>query len=107
MDRVYRRPLALGEGQGAPGEVVELEELADLALAVGASGAVVAVSSALLERHPFRPFDRIRHRRRLDDPVPGDELFRLREGALGHGALPARERDGGPLGRWVESREIY
>src|SRR5438105_14657222 len=70
-------------------ELVELEDLADLDLTLRAVFTVVPVSAAGLERHPLRPLDGLRHGLRFDDPVARDQLLRLREGPLDHGALSA------------------
>src|SRR3954471_14639080 len=64
-------------------EVVGLEDLADLDLGLRALG----VGNAL------DPLDRLLLRLGLDQPEAGDQLLRLGERAVDHGALGARELD--------------
>jgi hypothetical protein len=39
----------------------------------------------------------------LDDRIAGDQLLRLGEGTIGHGELPSRDPDTGPLRARLES----
>src|SRR5215211_2535859 len=62
-------------------EVLGLEHLPDLDLGLS----LVRIGTAL------DPFDRLVQRLHLDQPVARDQLLRLREGAVDHGALPSGE----------------
>src|SRR6266511_3747698 len=66
-------------------EVLRLEHLAKLDL------------RAAVEGGALEPLDRLRLRFHPPQPEAGDELLRLREGAVGHGPLPSRELDARPL----------
>src|SRR5215471_1256403 len=63
--------------RGARPEVLELEELADFDLAL----ALMRIGAAL------DPFDRLGERPHLEDPVAGNQLLRLGERSVEHGAL--------------------
>ena len=65
----------------AGAEVVQLEDLADFNVALS----LVRVRAAL------DPFDRLRKRFALQDPLAGDQLLGLRERAVNHRALVAGE----------------
>src|SRR5262245_56793992 len=73
-------------------EVLHLEHRADLAVAL------LAVATRSIDRHePLGPLDRLLLRLRLDDRVARDQLLRLRERAVDHGALLAAVLDAGAL----------
>src|SRR5262249_9100389 len=76
LDRIARR------------EILELEELADLDLAV----ALVRIGAAL------DPLDRLLQRLDLEDPVAGDQLLGLGERPVDDGALGAGEAYARALG---------
>src|SRR3954467_14350806 len=69
----------------ARGEVLELEELPHLDLAVAAVDRRI--------REAPRPLERLLARLHLDDAVAGDQLFRLGERSIHHGALRSRILD--------------
>src|SRR5215211_5317354 len=81
-------------------ELVQLEQLADLDLPFGLG------LTAGLKREPLGPFDGLVHRLHLEDPVAGDDLLGLAEGAVDHGALAAGELDPNALGAPMERREV-
>src|SRR3989442_398570 len=63
-------------------EVLELEDLADLAVAL------LTVTPRGVHRHePLGPLDRLIPRPHLDDGVAGDQLLRFREGSVDDRAL--------------------
>src|ERR1700736_1151572 len=66
---------------GDIGEILELEELAQLDLAV--------LAVAERRRRALRPLDRLVAGFDLDQPVAGDESRRVGEGAVDDGALAA------------------
>src|SRR3989304_4843901 len=70
-------------------EVLQLEYLANLDL-------------AFLEGDALGPFDRLFLRLHLNQPETGDELLRLGEGSIDHGALRSREPDACALRARVE-----
>src|SRR6267154_3724743 len=80
----------LGRELGA--EVLRLEHLADLDLGLSSEGIGAALD----------PFDRLRLGFHLPQPETGDQLFRLGEGTVDHGALRAREPDARALGARME-----
>src|SRR5882762_1398002 len=80
----------LGRELGA--EVLRLEHLADLDLGLSSEGIGAAPD----------PFDRLRLGLHLPKPETGDQLFRLGEGPVDHGALRAREPDARALGARME-----
>src|SRR5262245_62217931 len=71
-------------------ELVELEELADLDLAV--------LALAERSRKPARPLERLFARLHLDERVASHELLRLRERPVQDRALPSRVPDAPALG---------
>src|SRR5882762_8189796 len=80
----------LGRELGA--EVLRLEHLADLDFGLSLEGIGTALD----------PFDRLRLGLHLPQPETGDQLFRLGEGPVDHGALRAREPDARALGARLE-----
>src|SRR5262245_25189054 len=73
-------------------KVLQLEHLPDLDLA----DLLMRIGAAP------DPFDRLRKRLALQDPVTGDQLLGLCEGAVDHGARVARELDPCALGAWLQ-----
>src|SRR5947199_804189 len=71
----------LGSERGT--EVRRLEHLTNLDLDICASGIGAALD----------PIDRLFLRLHLNQPEAGDQLLRLGEGPVDHGALPSRELD--------------
>jgi NAD(P)H-binding len=76
----------------AGAEVVQLEQLPDLNFAV----LVMGVGAAL------DPFDRLRKRLALQDPVARYKFLGLREWAVYHPALVAGEPHSSALGTWLQ-----
>src|SRR4030095_12438376 len=105
LDRL-RRLLAPGEillqlagpvDRLARGEVLQLEQLAKLDLALAAF--------SMRRGNPLGPLDRLVPGFHLDQPVTGDELLRLGEGPVDHARLAAGELDARALrGRVVAPR---
>src|SRR5215218_284910 len=81
-------------------ELLQLEQLAQLDLPFGLG------LTAGLKREPLGPFDGLAHRLHLEDPVAGDDLLGLAEGAVDHGALAAGELDPNALGAPMERGEV-
>src|SRR5262245_30195451 len=76
----------------AHAEVLQLEHWPDLDIA----NIVMGIGAAP------DPFDGLRKRLALQDPVTGDELLGLCEGAVDHGALVAGEPDARAFGAWLK-----
>src|SRR5215211_6278716 len=81
-------------------ELLQLEQLAQLHLPFG-----LGLTTGL-KREPLGPFDGLLHRLHLEDPVAGDDLLGLAEGAVDHGALADGELDPNALGAPMERREV-
>src|SRR6266571_84155 len=82
----------------ARSEVLQLEELPDLDLGRPAVDGGIGKTS--------RPLHRLFTRLHLDDGVAGDELLRLGEGPVHHGALATRVFDAPALGARLQARGI-
>jgi hypothetical protein len=63
-------------------------------------------SFAVRSGDALRPFDRLLPRLHLDQPVAGDQLLRLGEGSVDHGALSSGELDARALRARLEPGEV-
>ena len=81
---------------GALAEVLKLEELADLDLAV----------PVMRLRAPLHPLDRFGLVLHLDDPVAGDQLLGLGERPVDHAALVAGEANAGAFRAGLQAGRI-
>src|SRR6266545_4943728 len=86
-------------------EILQLEDLTDLELALGAVPAWVDTGKGL-EREPLRPFDGLVHRPHVEDPVARDQLPRLGERTVDDGAVPPGEPDTLSVGARVKPGEV-